>query len=70
MSISRVSLNENLNGGAIFNSFSKKVTGSGLTKDQAISNALNGISINDQAILNFVTNSKQKIDNSALTGQI
>lgn len=62
MSISRVSLNENLNGGAIFNSFSKKVTGSGLTKDEAISNALNGISINDQAILNFITNSKQKID--------
>ncbi len=62
MSISRVSLNENLNGGAIFNSFSKKITGSGLTKDEAISNALNNISINDKAILSFISNSKQKID--------
>lgn len=62
MSISRVSLNENLNGGAIFNSFSKKITGSGLNKDDAISNALNNISVNDKSILSFISNSKQKID--------
>ena len=62
MSISRVSIAQNANGGAIFNSFSKKITGSGLSKDEAITNALNNISVNDQTTLNFISSSKQKID--------
>ncbi len=49
-------------GGATFDSFSKPITGSGLSKEEAISNALNSISSSDKKIVAFITSAKQKID--------
>ena len=48
-------------GGAVFNSFSKNVTGSGSTKAEAIRNAVSSIRSSDPVIVSFLINSKQKI---------
>lgn len=49
-------------GDATFSSFSKTITGSGSAQDQAIANAINNISTNDNEVINFLKNSKAKID--------
>ncbi len=49
-------------GDATFGSFSKTITGSGSGKDQAIANAINNISVSDNDVINFLKNSKAKID--------
>ncbi|MGB8194785.1 MAG: hypothetical protein WCF67_22820 [Chitinophagaceae bacterium] len=48
--------------GASYESFSKKVTGSGSTKEAAILNAVNSISPYDAPLLAFLSRAKQKID--------
>lgn len=62
LSINRVSMSENHTGGATFASFTKRITGSGLNKNDAIINALNNISSSDKDIVNFISESKQKIE--------
>ena len=50
-------------GGATFNSFSKRLTGTGSSKNDAINNALNNISVSrDRSVVDFFNNSRQKID--------
>ena len=51
MSIQRTSRNGN--GGAVFNSYSKKYTGSGSSRNDAINNALNKISSSDNGLISF-----------------
>jgi hypothetical protein len=52
---------ENTEGGAVFNSFSKQIFGSGSTKDEAIANALNSLSAKDKQIVEFFVETKKKI---------
>ena len=47
--------------GAVFASFSRRLTGSALTKNDAISNAINNLSTNDEALVSFLKRSKVKI---------
>ena len=63
LSVNRVSFNENLSGGATFNSISKKIHGSGMNENDAIINALNNISANDKELVDFLQSTKQKISN-------
>jgi hypothetical protein len=49
------------NSEAIFNSRSWRITGSGSTKEEAISNALNNISNIDKKVVDFFSDVKQKI---------
>lgn len=49
-------------GGAVFNSFSKNITGSGMSKAEAIRNAVSSISPSDARIVAFLNTSKQMID--------
>jgi hypothetical protein len=63
ITVGRIGLDNGNSGGATYASFSKKITGSGSTKDAAISNAVNTISSNDQKILEFIKQAKVKIDN-------
>jgi hypothetical protein len=58
--VQRTSRSE-VSGEAVFNSMSKRITGSGDTKDEAIANALNSLSVRDKEIVEFLTNTKVKI---------
>jgi hypothetical protein len=52
----------NYQGGATFSSFTKTINGSGMSKEEAVNNAINNISPTDKQIVNFLTETKKKID--------
>jgi hypothetical protein len=45
----------------VHNTLSRKIRGSGNTADQALSNAINNINVNDETYARFITESQQKV---------
>jgi len=58
ISIERRNINDK--DGAVFASFTKTITGSGMNENEAANNALNNISPSDTRIVDFLTDSKKK----------
>lgn len=63
LTVKRVMKKSNENGAsATMNTFSRKIMGSGYTKNDAINNAITNIRSGDKDIVNFFSESKKKID--------